>query len=76
MQIDMKIKIQYASMKDSLEKVLSFVEDPKPGTAHHSGPAPYRAAGSLSSVDGESTHPQLGQTQCGRNTASAPHTGQ
>ena len=36
-------------------RVCAFVEDPKIGTAHNSGPTPYRAAWSLSSVDGEST---------------------
>ena len=56
--------------------VRAFVEYPKTGTAHHAGPAPWRAAWSLSSVDGESTHLWAGPTQCGRNTASAPHTGQ
>ena len=35
--------------------IRAFVEDPKTGTALNAGPAPYRAAGSLSSVDGEST---------------------
>ena len=44
------------------------------GTARNTGPAPYRAAGSMRSVDGESTHPWAGQTQCGQNTVSAPHT--
>ena len=34
-------------------RVPAFVEDPKTGTARNAGPAPYRAAGSLSSVDGE-----------------------
>ena len=58
--------------------VCSFVEDLKTGIARNSGPAPYRAAGSLSSVYGESTHTchERGQTQCGLITASAPHTGQ
>ena len=46
------------------------------GNAHNSGPAPCRAAWSLSSVDGESTYCEWGQTQCGRNIASAPHTRQ
>ena len=36
-------------------QIRAFVEDPKTGTALNMGPAPYRAAGSLSSVDGEST---------------------
>ena len=30
------------------------------GSAHNSGPAPYRAAWSLSSVDGESSHARVG----------------
>ena len=41
-------------------RVHAFVEYPKTGTASNAGPAPYRAAGSLSSVDGESTHPWAG----------------
>ena len=36
-------------------RIRTFVEDPKTGTALSAGRAPYRAAGSLSSVDGEST---------------------
>ena len=36
-------------------QIRTFVEYPKTGTALNTGPAPYRAAGSLSSVDGEST---------------------
>ena len=36
-------------------RIRAFVEDPKTGTALNAGPAPYRAAGSLSSADGEST---------------------
>ena len=36
-------------------RIRTFVEDPKTGTALDIGPAPYRAAGSLSSIDGEST---------------------
>ena len=36
-------------------RICAFVEYPKTGTALSAGPAPYRAAGSLSSVDGEST---------------------
>ena len=35
-------------------RICAVVEDPKTGTALNAGPAPYRAAGSLS-VDGEST---------------------
>ena len=37
-------------------RVHAFVEDPKTGTARKAGPAPCRAAGSLSSVDGESSN--------------------
>ena len=37
------------------KQVCPFVEDPKTGTALNAGPAPYREARSLSSVDGEST---------------------
>ena len=36
-------------------QICAFVEYPKTGTTLNAGPAPYRAAGSLSSVDGEST---------------------
>ena len=36
-------------------RIRALVEDPKTGIALSAGPAPYRAAGSLSSVDGEST---------------------
>ena len=36
-------------------RICAVVEDPKTGTALNAGPAPYSAAGSLSSVDGEST---------------------
>ena len=42
--------------KRKCNRIRAFVEDPKTGTALNAGPAPYRAAGSLSSVDGESTH--------------------
>ena len=55
-------------------QVRAFVEDPKTGTTGNAGPVPYRAAGSMSSIDGESTHPGVGQTQCDQNTANAPHT--
>ena len=37
--------------------VRAFVEHPRAGTARNAGPAPYRAAGSLSSVDGEGSAP-------------------
>ena len=48
------------------------------GSPHNAGTAPWRAARSLSSIDRESTHtlPERGQTQWGRKTVSAPHTGQ
>ena len=36
-------------------RIRAVVEDPKTGTALNAGPTPYRAAGSLSSADGEST---------------------
>ena len=36
-------------------RIRAFVEDPKTGIACKAGPAAYRAAGSLSRVDGEST---------------------
>ena len=35
------------------------------GSARNPGLTPWRAAWSLSSVDGESTHCERGQTQCG-----------
>ena len=41
-------------------RVCAFVEYPKTGTAGKAGPAPYRAAWSLSSVDRGSTHPWAG----------------
>ena len=41
--------------KTQAQRIRTFVEDPKTGTALNAGPAPYRAAESLSSVDGEST---------------------
>ena len=42
--------------KRRCNRVRAFVEYLKTGTTLNTGPAPYRAAGSLSSVDGESTH--------------------
>ena len=58
-------------------QVCAFMEYQKTGTACNSGPAPCRAAWSLSSGDGEGTCTvSRGQTQCGRNTGSAPHTRQ
>ena len=41
--------------KRRYNRIRAFVEYPKTGTAHNAGPAPYKAARSLSSVDGEST---------------------
>ena len=41
-------------------RVCAFMENLKTGTARNAEPAPYRAAGSLSSVDGENTHPWAG----------------
>ena len=41
--------------KHRCNRIRAFVEYPKTGTALSAGPAPYRAAGNLSSVDGEST---------------------
>ena len=46
------------------------------GSGRNSGPAPWRKAWSLSSVDRGSTRRERGQTHYGQNTASAPHTGQ
>ena len=40
--------------------VHAFVENPKTETAGNAGPAPYRAAGSLSSVDGKAQTPLCG----------------
>ena len=40
--------------KRRCNRIRAFVEYQKAGTAINAGPAPYRAAGSLSSVDGES----------------------
>ena len=41
--------------KHRSNRICAFVEDPKSGTALNAWPAPYRAAGSLSRVDREST---------------------
>ena len=41
--------------KRRCNRIRTFVEYPKTGTALNAGPTPYRAAGSLSSVDAEST---------------------
>ena len=54
----------------------TFVEDPETGTARNSGPAPWRAAWSLSSVDGKAHTCERGQNQCGWNTAGPLHTRQ
>ena len=57
-------------------QVCTFVEYPKTGTARSSEPAPYRAAWSLSSVDGESTLAVSRGKPSVARTASAPHTRQ
>ena len=52
-----------------------FVEPPRGGTARSTGHAPYRAAGSLSSVDGESStspSPQRNGTSNLNETTSPP----
>ena len=54
--------------------IRAFVEDPKTGTASNAGPAPYRAAGSLSSVDGKAQTPLCGASPVWPEQASAPHT--
>ena len=60
--------------KRRCNRIRAFVEYPKTDTTRKARHAPYRAAGSLSSVDGESTDTrEQGQTQCGRNTESATH---
>ena len=41
--------------KTQMQQNPRFVEDPKTGTELNTGPSQDRAAGSLSSVDGEST---------------------
>ena len=41
--------------KRRCNRIRAFVEYPKTGTALNTGPATYKAAGSLSSVDGKST---------------------
>ena len=56
-------------------QIRAFVEDPKTGTALNAGPARYRAAGSLSSVDGESTDtPVRGKPSEAGTQLSAIHT--
>ena len=45
--------------KRRLNRVCAFVEYPKTGTTRNSGPVPYRAAWSLSIVDGESIHAMI-----------------
>ena len=52
--------------KHRRNRVLAFVEYPKSGTARNTGPAPYRAAGSLSGIDGDAP----ASLQC--NGASEP----
>ena len=54
-------------------RIHAFVEDPKTRTALNAGPAPYRAAGSLSSVDGESTDtPVRGKQSVARTRGVLP----
>ena len=56
-------------------QIRAFVEDLKTGTALNAGPARYRAAGSLSSVDGESTDtPVRGKPSEAGTQLSAIHT--
>ena len=43
------------STKRRRSRVQAFVEHPTAGTAHSAGHAPYRAARSLGSIDGESS---------------------
>ena len=57
-------------------QVHAFVEYLKTGTARNAGPAPYRAARSLSSVDGESTHLWAGANPVWPDIASVPCTRQ
>ena len=53
----------------------AFAEDPKTGPALSAGPAPYRAAGSLSSADGESTDtPERANQVWPEHGESSPHT--
>ena len=54
-------------------RVRVFVENPNTGTTRHAGPAPWRAAWSLSSVDGESTRRERGQTVWSEHCRSSPH---
>ena len=54
-------------------RIRAFVEYPKTGTARSAGPAPCRAAGSLSSVDRESTDTrERGKPSVARNTGVLP----
>ena len=56
-------------------RIRAVVEDPKTGTALNAGPAPYRAAGSLSSADGESTdNPERGKPSVAGTRECSPHT--
>ena len=64
--------------KRRTNQVSAFVEYLKTGTARKARPAPYKAAGSLSSVDGDSTHPWAGANPAWREhcECSPPHTHQ
>ena len=54
-------------------RIRAFVEYPKTGTALNAGPAPYRAAGSLSTVNGESTDtPVQGKPSVARTRGVLP----
>ena len=56
-------------------RVRAFVEYPKTGTAGNIRPTPYRAARSLNSVDGESTHPWVGANPVWpEHSECSPHT--
>ena len=56
-------------------RIRAFVEDPKTGTALNTGPAPYRAAGSLSSVDGKAQTPLNGANPVWpEHSECSPHT--
>ena len=52
----------------------TFVEHPRAGTPRSAGPAPYRAAGSLSSIDGKAVPlPPCGETELGNLNKRPPH---
>ena len=58
--------------KRRCSRVSAFVEDPRARTAHSAGHAPYRAAGSLSSIDGESSTPPSPQRKGTSNLNKRP----